>query len=976
MNAKSRRYTFAFVSFLLISILVFPARRTIGENDASATKPLQKPFRAAPKMNWAGGSAAGTNDTTDLMSQLFVPDRATVSPVMAQAGQSGEVQATTQGIAEVRPGEFNGDVRNLRPAPSEPKQEFEGEAPPSIKKRSGGPSIESKPNNVALGAMPSPLQNFAGLSFGDAVTGGTAGAGWPPDINGDVGLSYYIEAVNDAWGIYNKTGTLLASFTENSLWSSAATGTPCDSHNQGDPVVIYDQFNDHWFLTDFAFTVVANKPTAPFYQCFAVSKTSDPVAGGYWLYAVKIDTGSAGQAPAGTLGDYPHFGNWNDGCLYMASNGFPEPGGTLFSGEVFGSFNKVAMESGTVLSGSNSALGFLSGTAAFTMIPSNIVGRGVGSLPASGTPNYFVSESESSFAWEVRKFTPGATCGAGGSLGASNNVSQAVYNVANDEIVPQPAPATGSNNLDSLPDRMMQKVQYRKVGAAESLWVTHTVLTGAVGTTTGSQWAQLNVNGGTVAGSPVQEQIYTPDTTLYRWMGSIASDHVGDAALGYSTANATSPNFPSIAYSGRLVTDPLNNLPQTEIQMIAGSGSQVNTINSNPVHRWGDYTAMSVDPSDDCTFWYTNEYYDTQANGTSGNWHTRIGSFKFPTCTAPTAAAATISGRVTTSDGAPLAGVSVQLSGSQSATTITSSDGNYRFDKVGIGNFYTVVPAMADYHFAPANRSFSLVGDRTDAVFTGAPDAMVSANVIDTPEYFVRQQYLDFLGREPDQGGFDYWDAQISSCNGDSACISAKRIDVSAAFFMSPESQQTGAFVYELYAGTLGRTPTFAEFMPDRAQVIGGANLAAAKTSFADGFVQRGEFAAKYPQTITRDQFVDALLQTMNARSGADSSSLRGTLINDYDSGVTQNQSRSLVVSDAVQASAFAQAEYNRAFVLMEYFAYLRRDPEVNGYNFWLNALNSAPNNYRGMVCSFITSAEYQRRFGAVITHSNAECGP
>src|SRR2546430_15702568 len=115
-------------------------------------------------------------------------------------------------------------------------------------------------------------------------------------------------------------------------------------------------------------------------------------------------------------------------------------------------------------------------------------------------------------------------------------------------------------------------------------------------------------------------------------MGSIAADNQGNVALGYSTSNASSPNFPSIAYSGRLATDPLNTLPQPETQLIAGGGSQNNICGGAPCHRWGDYTAMSVDPADDCTFWYTNEYYDNQTSGNSGNWHTRIGSFKFPSC--------------------------------------------------------------------------------------------------------------------------------------------------------------------------------------------------------------------------------------------------------------------------------------------------------------------------------------------------------
>ena len=123
----------------------------------------------------------------------------------------------------------------------------------------------------------------------------------------------------------------------------------------------------------------------------------------------------------------------------------------------------------------------------------------------------------------------------------------------------------------------------------------------------------------------------------------------------------------------------------------------------------------------------------------------------------------------------------------------------------------------------------------------------VSANAIDTNEYFVRQQYLDFLGREPDQGGFEYWTGQINQCNGDASCIRQKRIDVSAAFFASPEFQQTGSYIYGLYAGTLGRTPGYGEFMPDRMQVVAGSGLEQSKAAFADAFIQRPEFTAKYP---------------------------------------------------------------------------------------------------------------------------------
>lgn len=193
-----------------------------------------------------------------------------------------------------------------------------------------------------------------------------------------------------------------------------------------------------------------------------------------------------------------------------------------------------------------------------------------------------------------------------------------------------PQPGT-TNKLDSLGDRMMQKVQYRKIGAAESLWVVHSTQA-STSSTERPQWAQINVSGGTVATTPVQQQIYAPDTTLWRWMPSLAVDGAGNMALGYSTSNATSPNFPSIAYSGRLAGDPLNNLSQTETVLHAGVASQTNSCGGAPCHRWGDYTAMSLDPADDCTFWYINEYYGSAANGSAGNWQTRIGSFKFPTC--------------------------------------------------------------------------------------------------------------------------------------------------------------------------------------------------------------------------------------------------------------------------------------------------------------------------------------------------------
>ncbi len=245
-------------------------------------------------------------------------------------------------------------------------------------------------------------------------------------------------------------------------------------------------------------------------------------------------------------------------------------------------------------------------------------------------------------------------------------------------------------------------------------------------------------------------------------------------------------------------------------------------------------------------------------------------------------------------------------------------------------------------------------------------------NSIDDPRFFVRQQYLDFLNREPDQGGFDYWTGLITSCpSGDAKCIDSKRVTVSAAFFIEQEFQDTGSFVYRFYKGSLGRQPAYAEFVQDRSRVIGGTNLEASKQAFADAWTQRAEFLAKYPTALTSAQFVDALLQTVKQTSTVDLTSQRQTFINQLQAGGTRGQ----VIRAVVDAKAFQAAEYNRAFVLMQYFGYLRRDPDTGGYQFWLDVLNNrVPNNYRSMVCAFITSAEYQLRFSSVVTRTDQVC--
>jgi len=569
----------------------------------------------------------------------------------AQA-QSAPIKTVPLSSSAIVPARYNGDVRDLPKIRFPRYTRFNNEfTPPAIRRPvPSGTAAPSPTGSPALAApMPAPSHSFAGLGFLDNINGDFAGAGWPPDTNGDVGPIYYIQAVNDAWGIFDKrNGVQVAAFTENQLWSGAATGTPCDADNFGDPVVIHDGLSDRWILTNFAFAF-AGGPVAPFYQCFAVSQTNDPVAGGWFLYAVQMDTGAPGAPPANTLVDYPKFGLWTD-CLYMGGNGFDAVGGG-YAGGVFASFDRTALYSGAALTSTNSSVGFSGDPNLYGNFPANLNGTSAGSLPPAGTPEYFVAESVTAFSFDVRKFQAGATaCGSGSTLSAPTSVSQATYGYPaikqagqyTTDMVKQPGIGT---RLDSLGDELMQRVVYRNLAGVESLWVVHTTCGSGANadgacsnsnTTAKLQWAQIGVTGGVVLTTPVQQQIYAPDATLNRWMGSLAVDGQGNMAVGYSTSNATAPNFPSISYSGRLVSDLPNQLPQTEVQLAAGASAQTDcTLGGlNPgctgVTRWGDYSAMTIDPADDCTFWYTSEYYPQATN--TGEWQTRIGSFRFPGC--------------------------------------------------------------------------------------------------------------------------------------------------------------------------------------------------------------------------------------------------------------------------------------------------------------------------------------------------------
>jgi hypothetical protein len=251
-----------------------------------------------------------------------------------------------------------------------------------------------------------------------------------------------------------------------------------------------------------------------------------------------------------------------------------------------------------------------------------------------------------------------------------------------------------------------------------------------------------------------------------------------------------------------------------------------------------------------------------------------------------------------------------------------------------------------------------------------------TTNTTDNAQSFVRQHYADFLNRVPDQEGMDYWTGELAKCGTDPVCLRERRIGISAAFFVEQEFQETGYLIYRLNRAALGMIPDYYHFMIERGRLIGGPQLHDSTISYANEFVQGGAFANFYPEAMTPADFVNKLFDT----AGLTNASFAAQRQMETQALLDGSRTRAQVLLDVIEIPEFKTREYNPAFVLMQYYGYLRRDPEPDGYQFWLNILNDKlPNDisgYRAMVCGFLTSAEYQDRFSPVRTHSNAECGP
>jgi hypothetical protein len=352
---------------------------------------------------------------------------------------------------------------------------------------------------------------------------------------------------------------------------------------------------------------------------------------------------------------------------------------------------------------------------------------------------------------------------------------------------------------------------------------------------------------------------------------------------------------------------------------------------------------------------FNNTTIDTSSPGNHFVKYTNVTSFSPWTIggVSPTAATSTVSGRILDDAGNPVEGAVIRLNGTQNRKTITDAFGNYSFVEVETNGFYTVTPSRVNYNFAPVNRGFSALGAHTEASFA-ASSTNGGFNPLDTTEYFVRQQYVDFLGREPEEKGFNDWTDTINNCApGDTTC---DRVHVSEMFFRSEEFQQRGYFVYRFYSTAFGQKPDYAAFAPDLGRVSGfldATQLEAAKTQFASDFTSRAAFVNQYG-TLSNAQYVDALAQTAGVTL-----SNRQALVNSLEAGTL---TRAQALRQIVESGEVFAKYYNQAFVVMEYFGYLRRDPDLLYLN-WISVLDANPADSRRMVEGFVDATEYRNRF-------------
>jgi hypothetical protein len=454
----------------------------------------------------------------------------------------------------------------------------------------GGGTTDTVLQSVPTATTTTALANVGGLGLTDNAFSVRYA---PPDTNGSVGLTQYVQAVNTQFAVYSKsTGARLAApFNGSSLFTGlTGAGAACGNHDDGDPVVQYDKAAGRWLITQFQVTVT------PYLECVALSDSED-ATGAYRVFAYDYGTDFV---------DYPKIGVWP--ASYNVTYNVFAGGRTFTGGEV------CALDRATLLANPSAAPAqkcFRTSTSYPSLLPSDLDGS---AAPPSGNNDaYIVDMSGGGLkSWRLHLDWAGATSSLTGPTAVAGTAAFAQACSGGTCIV---QPGT-TQKLDSLADRLMNRLAYRVLPSGPSLVVTHAV-TGSG--TAGVRWYELRPSGSGL--TTFQQGTYAPDAK-YRWLSTAAMDRTGAIAVGYSASSSSVA--PSIRIASRLSNDTLGKLGQENI-LLPGGGSQ----SGSNLSRWGDYASMSVDPVDDCTLWFTTEYLT--ATG-AFNWSTRIMQVKTGAC--------------------------------------------------------------------------------------------------------------------------------------------------------------------------------------------------------------------------------------------------------------------------------------------------------------------------------------------------------
>jgi hypothetical protein len=447
-----------------------------------------------------------------------------------------------------------------------------------------------------------PVSATIGLDF-EGIPNSANGAsleGVPSDNNLAVGATQVVETINTAWQVYNKASGKSV-FGPQQI-SALFTGVPglC---GQGqtffwtDPIVLYDQMANRWIISQIA----ADSTFSTGNECIAVSESSD-ATGKYHRYVFEFGTN--------VFNDYDKLSVWPD-AYYANYN--------LFGPHKFIADDACAYDRAAMLIGATATAVCFKKTNEFSFLPSNADGA---TPPPSGEPSFFVDLFNST-ALHLYRFHVDFTNPANSTFTGPIKIPVEAYTMACKGGVCIPQPGT-TQQLDSLGDRLMFRLAYRNFGDHESLVVSHSVMTSQAAS--GERWYEIRDPNGTP--TVFQQGTFTSGGNSL-WMGSIDMDKDGDMALGYSESNGTTLH-PSLAFTGRVPTDPLNTMESPATIFIA-KGSATGG-NQNGADRWGDYSSMVIDPSDDCTFWYVNQYIPKTFTNDALTFHTRVASLKFPTC--------------------------------------------------------------------------------------------------------------------------------------------------------------------------------------------------------------------------------------------------------------------------------------------------------------------------------------------------------